>query len=393
MLGTSPVRSGPGVELERPNISVRNAPIWKRVSDQPAVKSNAAIGENSVRAGQTKNSGDVVKGASETRTLNPVAPSVSILNLPAELVAVPQAAGLRSEISPLSGPQTPAVIEPARPLLNPTKGTSTASSVAVPTVAVPVEIPVAVQPPSIQPAATVPMPNLAETGTIAESQPVAVQVPMQPVLEVRLREKQAKGQDPIATPTVPLKVNAAVTVPVAAAAHAGEHDREPMEELPALAAEPTVPVKSILSEPVAAHVSAPSQTAEQSSGPALAHAVTPLPEKPENLQQMRTFSLEFSPEGAAGDPSRDVRLHVTQRSGDVHISVDSNDALLSNKLRDGVEDLVGHMTQAGYEADAWSQGGGERRRAPEPEPETKPVIKDATDGIAFEQIFQSKEIL
>ena len=265
--------------------------------------------------------------------------------------------------------------------------------VIAPTGMMPVEIPTVVPPRNNQPAVPNPMPTFGELGTITESQPVAVQVPMQPVVDVRLREKPVKLQSEMPSPAVPVKVNPAITVPVAAIPRAVEHDREPTMELPVQMSEPAIQVKSIPSDSLPAH--APEARMEQpSSAPALSHAVTPLPEKPEHLQQMRTFSLEFSPEGAAGDPSRDVRLHVTQRSGDVHISVDSNDTSLSNKLRDGVQDLVGHMTQAGYEADAWSQSGGERRRAPEPEPETKPVInKDATDGIAFEQLFQGKEIL
>jgi hypothetical protein len=51
-----------------------------------------------------------------------------------------------------------------------------------------------------------------------------------------------------------------------------------------------------------------------------------------------------------------VRVRLSERGGDVHISLHSNDAALSGRLRDGVQDLAGALSNAGYNADAWASG-------------------------------------
>jgi len=63
------------------------------------------------------------------------------------------------------------------------------------------------------------------------------------------------------------------------------------------------------------------------------------------------MSLEFTPDGA-----QDVRVRLTERGGDVHISLHSSDAALNGRLRDGVQDLAGNLNNAGYNADAWASG-------------------------------------
>jgi hypothetical protein len=68
-------------------------------------------------------------------------------------------------------------------------------------------------------------------------------------------------------------------------------------------------------------------------------------------QPIRSMSLEFTPDGA-----QDVRVRLTERGGDVHISLHSTDAALNGRLRDGVEDLAGTLNNAGYNADAWASG-------------------------------------
>jgi hypothetical protein len=75
------------------------------------------------------------------------------------------------------------------------------------------------------------------------------------------------------------------------------------------------------------------------------------PEAPQ--QQIKSVSLEFTPDGAG-----DVRLRVTERAGEVHISLHSTDASLSGKLHEGVHDLVGSLSTAGYDAEAWTPGQG-----------------------------------
>jgi hypothetical protein len=75
-----------------------------------------------------------------------------------------------------------------------------------------------------------------------------------------------------------------------------------------------------------------------------------MPEEPKQQPQaLRSLSLEFTPDGA-----QDVRLRLAERAGDVHISLHSADPALSGRLSDGVHDLVGNLSSAGYDAQAWT---------------------------------------
>ena len=75
------------------------------------------------------------------------------------------------------------------------------------------------------------------------------------------------------------------------------------------------------------------------------------------------MSLEFTPDGA-----HDVHVRLSERAGDVHISLHSSDQALAGRVREGVGDLVGSLSTAGYDAEAWSpdRGGGNQRQPDEP---------------------------
>jgi hypothetical protein len=100
---------------------------------------------------------------------------------------------------------------------------------------------------------------------------------------------------------------------------------------------------------------------------ASAHVEEPLPEpqKPPS-PPLRSISIEFTPDGA-----RDVRVRLGEHAGDVHISLHSTDAALTSKLSDGVHDLVGTLTNAGYDAQAWTPGQ-ERHARPQYEGPRRP---------------------
>jgi hypothetical protein len=61
------------------------------------------------------------------------------------------------------------------------------------------------------------------------------------------------------------------------------------------------------------------------------------------------MALEFTPDGAA-----DVKVRLSERGGDVHISLHGTDPALAGRLREGVGDLVGSLSKAGYDAEAWT---------------------------------------
>jgi hypothetical protein len=93
--------------------------------------------------------------------------------------------------------------------------------------------------------------------------------------------------------------------------------------------------------------SAPKSDAPQ---PSSASHLDEMAEEPKQQPQaLRSLSLEFTPDGA-----QDVRLRLAERAGDVHISLHSTDPALSGRLSDGVHDLVGNLSSAGYDAQAWT---------------------------------------
>jgi len=61
------------------------------------------------------------------------------------------------------------------------------------------------------------------------------------------------------------------------------------------------------------------------------------------------MALEFTPDGAG-----DIKLRLSERGGDVHISLHGTDASLAGRVREGVSDLVGSLAKAGYDAEAWT---------------------------------------
>jgi hypothetical protein len=117
--------------------------------------------------------------------------------------------------------------------------------------------------------------------------------------------------------------------------------------------------------PAAVPANTPGQTPQHALPPKADAAPTSAPSHAQELaedgktqpQQLRSVSLEFTPDGA-----QDVRVRLQERGGDVHISLHSTDPALSGRLRDGVEDLAGALSNAGYNADAWASGGGRQQQ-------------------------------
>lgn len=91
------------------------------------------------------------------------------------------------------------------------------------------------------------------------------------------------------------------------------------------------------------------------------------PDVPKTTPTLRSVALEFTPDGA-----QDIRLRLTEHAGDVHISLHAADPSLAGKLSEGVHDLVGSLSQAGYDAQAWTPDQGRRQQQPpEQQPETR----------------------
>lgn len=113
---------------------------------------------------------------------------------------------------------------------------------------------------------------------------------------------------------------------------------------------------------------AASAPAPQRQNPAPAPAeyyAEPATKDPNAAQPLRSVNLEFSPDNAG-----DVRLRLSERAGEVHISVHSTDPAVRGRLHEGINDLVGSLSKAGYDADAWTPnpGGQDHRRQREDTP-------------------------
>jgi hypothetical protein len=63
-------------------------------------------------------------------------------------------------------------------------------------------------------------------------------------------------------------------------------------------------------------------------------------------------------------------VRLTEKSGDVHISLHSTDPALAGRMTEGVHDLVGSLSSAGYEAQAWTAA--DQRREHQRQPEQQP---------------------
>ncbi len=140
---------------------------------------------------------------------------------------------------------------------------------------------------------------------------------------------------------------------------------------PSSTATPAIPSQSHLAVPAEPIVPrSERQTPQSAEKPAESAAPVPPETKEASSPPLRSVSLEFTPDGLS-----DVRLRLSERSGEVHISVHSNDPSMHGKLQDGIHDLIGTLSNAGYDANAWTPGQSrenhQRQREATPNPRRK----------------------
>jgi hypothetical protein len=123
------------------------------------------------------------------------------------------------------------------------------------------------------------------------------------------------------------------------------------------------------------------------------HIPAPETELPRNdsAQPLRSLALEFTPDGAG-----DLRLRLSERGGEVHVSLHSSDPSWSGRLHEGIHELVGSLATAGYDAEAWtpSQGQQQQHRQPEDNPGNRKQNGTGGETGQFAGLFQqtSEEI-
>lgn len=119
-----------------------------------------------------------------------------------------------------------------------------------------------------------------------------------------------------------------------------------------------------------------------------AHAgdIPPEPDK-QPSQPLRSISIEFAPDGA-----EDVRVRLAEHAGDVHVSLHSTDAALGGRLVEGVNDLIGTLSRAGYDAEAWTPGQDrQNQRQPEEQRQNRPDESGEADEEFGAMFGQSNE--
>jgi len=110
----------------------------------------------------------------------------------------------------------------------------------------------------------------------------------------------------------------------------------------------------------------------------------PIAEQAKTQQPIRSLALEFTPDGMG-----DIKVRLSERAGDVHISLHGTDASLASRVREGVSDLVGSLSKAGYDAEAWTPGQGrQNQRQEHDQRKPAPYKSGGTDTEEFNGILQ-----
>jgi len=217
-------------------------------------------------------------------------------------------------------------------------------------------------------------------------------------LEIRIRTRseaeaavkpEAQGAAPRATASAPPIVAAqAMRAPTESAHTAPEPARQsapvPPTAIPVMPSVTAATAVHAVTAPVAARTPEV-QTSKAPQPPARGAYVEEPVERPSTASQpVRSLSLEFTPDGVG-----DVRLRLSERTGEVHISLHSSDTTLGSRLHEGVHDLIGSLSSAGYEAEAWTPGQGQQqnRREPERREHGRSASAESGDG-NFADLFQ-----
>jgi hypothetical protein len=76
-------------------------------------------------------------------------------------------------------------------------------------------------------------------------------------------------------------------------------------------------------------------------------------------EAVRDISLNLSTK------DQNVQVRLSERAGELHVTVRTPDATLTHGMREGLSDLVGRLEHGGYRAETWQPGGDSRDRGQE----------------------------
>ena len=376
-----------------PNVPEPHASI-KKTAAHPAATTSAA--KTSVAVGSpspAQDDGGVARRAGSSSGKNTAPPPASE-DSPEQTAATSPAAdpNIQAAPAPVPANSVPAEFRPVRGRALASaaisSGPKPSAAAQIPFFAAPAQVPLPIPPPKFKADSssgpqertpTTPQPEDAAPAERAAVNDAALDVRIKAPVHESDPKPSATTADPV-PPAVP-----AAPVP------AEPVTLKPLPELPA--AQPALQTVSALpinpAHAVAAEVTVrtPETPAHPPTQPATSTARSTDIEEPvatrETPQPLKSLSLEFSPDGAG-----DVRLRLSEKSGEVHISLHSPDASLTSRLHEGVHDLVGSLSSAGYEAEAWTPGQGHQNNQREPEQRKNRRADSKEAGEAFGDVFQ-----
>jgi hypothetical protein len=236
--------------------------------------------------------------------------------------------------------------------------------------AAPLDIPRTVQPPElVTPPASPPAltPERARHDTSIQPMP-AVQLdakldPGPAAVELKFRPQDQPVDRIVQQMRAEPPVNSVTTAPALHAAETAPAPAEILQSIPNVA--------SAYANPNIMGVTQPSVMPQNAIGkpdppsvPA-AHTADVLPDQSKQATPpLRSISLDFAPDGA-----QDVHVRLAERGGDVHVSLHSADSAFAGRIADGVQDLVGALANAGYDAQAWTPGQERQNQRQQQEPQ------------------------
>lgn len=192
--------------------------------------------------------------------------------------------------------------------------------------------------------------------------PLRIHPPAALELKIHLSDDSAaRSSDPAVKTPIPVKALAIPesipAVPVSAA------PQLPVEHMPAGSSPGETPLAAASPPAAPIHTRYVSPPAEKLSTPPPSQLDEPSQVDSKWRQPLRSLAIEFTPDGAG-----DVRMRMSERAGDVHISLHSTDSGLTGRLSEGLHELVGSLANAGYDAQAWTpdRGHDEHRHGEEP---------------------------
>jgi hypothetical protein len=286
-----------------------------------------------------------------------------------QTVKLPPKPAMAQEAPPteLSSPVPPA---PSRPVETTAGGrkqdtrspaaSTNEKSAQPPAAAVDINLPIPVAPKLRLPSFVGEESPVKPTAVSNAEEPAETTLQPKPVLEVKIHldqpvaaptaaDEEALQSSPDETdpgPRKTLRTTSIQEVPVAPVASV--NIPQPTPELPAQNSTALPASPAPVPAPIYASETKPEPQAESAPLPE-----EPLPDQTKTQPPIRSFAMEFTPDGAG-----DIKVRLSERAGDVHISLHGTDPSLAGRVREGVGDLVGSLAKAGYDAEAWTPGEG-----------------------------------